>query len=170
MVKKYFSRFQTIMMVVLLFMFCISSLAAAAGDAPKYFTVWMKDGQRIDLLLSDKPVVKFAEGTLRFEASSTILEYKASDVDSFTLEATPSTGIHNVLSGGNDYKILQSGEMLYISNAEPNAQVMLYSVSGSIVMTSPADGQGRVSIPLNQLGRGAYVLKIKNNSFKIMKK
>lgn len=151
-------------------MFCCITLVAGAADAPKYFAVWLKNGQRIDFLLSEKPNVKFDEGTLKFEASSTAIEYNASEVKEFTLEDSPSAGIKNMPSGGKKCTIFQSGNMLIISGAEPYAKFQLYNAAGVIVTAKAADGAGKLSISLDRLNRGAYILKIASTTLKIMRK
>lgn len=151
-------------------MFCCFTLIAGAADAPKYFAVWLKNGQRIDLLLSEMPNVKYDEGTLKFEASSTAIEYNASEVKEFTLEATASSGIKNLSANGKDCKISQSDNTLSLSGAEPYARLHLYNAGGTLISTNAADGDGMLSISLKQLDHGVYILKIASTTFKIMKK
>lgn len=155
---------------VLLFMFCCIALAGRAADAPKYFAVWLKNGHRIDLLLSDKPNVTFTEGVLKFEAPGTTIEYKAADVKEFTLETTQSSAIQGVSANGNGCRISQSGNTLGISGAEPYAKLHLYSMGGMLISTYSADGQGSLSISLDPLDQGVYILKTDAITFKILKR
>lgn len=149
---------------------CGFTLVAEAEESPKYFAIWLNNGQRIDMLLSEKPNVKFEEGTLKFEASATAVEYKASDVKEFTLEATQSTGIHSMKADGKDCSISQSDNMLNILGAEPYAKFLLYNAAGVLVSTNTADGTGTLSISLDRLGRGTYILKNASTTFKILKR
>ena len=151
-------------------MFCSITIISWAADAPKYFAVWLNNGQRIDLLLSEKPTTTFAEGILKFEAPGTAIEYKASEVKEFTLEDTQSSGIRNMSADSKDCTINQSGNVLSISGAEPNAKLYLYNAGGMLVSTHAADGTGKLSISLDQLNRRAYILKIASTTLKIIKK
>ena len=151
-------------------MLCCITLIIRAADAPKYFTIWLNNGQRIDFLLSEKPTVKFTEGFLRFEAPSTAIEYSASEVKEFTLESMPSSGIKSLSSDGNNWSFSQSGDVLSISGAEPYAKIQLYSAGGMLISTHAVDGNGTLNIPLNQLDHGVYILKTTSTTFKIMKR
>lgn len=151
-------------------MFCCITIAGRAADAPAYFAVWLKNGQRIDLLLSEKPNVTYAEGTFKFEASTTVVEYNASEVKEFTLETTQSSGIRNMAADGKDCNIHQSGNMLNISGVEPNAMLRLYNAGGMLISTNMADGKGTFSISLDPLDHGVYILKMATTTFKIMKR
>ncbi len=153
----------------LFFLFCCVTIIAEAADAPRYLAVWLKNGQRVDLLLSEKPNVKFSEGILRFEASGTAVEYAAADVKEFTLEAV-STGIKGLAAEDKDYVVSQSGNMLSISGAEPYAKVHLYSTDGTLVSTCATAGNGTASISLAPLTQGIYILKIASTTIKILRK
>ena len=154
----------------LLFMFCCITLVARAADAPQYFAIWLKNGHRIDLLLHEKPNVKYIEGTIKFEAASTVVEYNASDVKEFTLEVIPASGIKNMSAEGKDCAVSQSGNMLTISGAEPYARFSLYNAGGKLISTSSADDKGSLCISLNSLDHGVYILKIATTTLKIMKR
>ena len=153
-----------------LFMFCCITFVGWAADAPKYFAVWLNNGQRIDILLSEKPTVKFTEGFLRFEAPSTAIEYSASEVKEFTLESMPSSGIKSLSSNGKNWAFSQSGDVLSISGAEPYAKIQLYSAGGVLISTHAVDGNGTLNIPLNRLDHRVYILKTTSTTFKIMKR
>lgn len=154
---------------LLLFTLCCITLVGWAADAPKYFAVWLNNGQRIDLLLSEKPTTTFAEGFLKFEASGTAIEYKASEVKEFTFEDT-SSGIRNVSADGKDCTVRQTGNMLNISGAEPYAKLNLYNAGGMFVSSHFADGTGSLSVSLDMLGQGVYILKIATTTLKIIKR
>ena len=151
-------------------MFCCITLIVQAADAPKYFTVWLKNGQRIDLLLSEKPNVQFNEGSLKFVTSGTAIEYNASDVKEFTLEAISPTGINNFSADDKDCVITQSGNTLSVSGAEPYAKFYLYTAGSMLVSTYVANGNGTLSMSLDQLGQGVYILKTASTTFKVMKR
>ena len=154
----------------LLFLFCCITFVGWAADSPKYFAVWLNNGQRIDLLLSEKPTTKFAEGVLKFEAPGIAVEYKASEVKEFTLEATPSSGIRNISPDGKDCIVNQSGNVLSISGAKPHAKLHLYNAGGTLISTNAADDNGKLSISLDMLDHGVYILKIATTTLKIMKR
>ena len=153
-----------------LFMFCCITLVGWAADAPKYFAVWLNNGQRIDILLSENPTVKFTEGVLRFEAPGTAIEYSASEVKEFTLETMPSSGIKSLSADDKDLAVSQSEDVLSISGVEPYANLQLYSAGGVLISTHAVDGNGTLNIPLNRLGHGVYILKTTSTTFKIMKR
>ena len=151
-------------------MLCCITLVSWAADAPKYFSVWLNNGQRIDLLLSEEPTTTFADGILKFKASGTAIEYKASDVKEFTFEALSSSGINGVSQDGKDCIVNQAGNVLNVSGAAPYAEVNLYNSGGMLVSTHTADDTGSLSISLDKLGHGVYILKIATTTIKIMQR
>ncbi len=155
---------------LLLFTLCCITLVGWAADAPKYFAVWLNNGQRIDLLLYEKPTTTFTEGILKFEASGIAIEYEASEVKEFTFESTPSSGIRNVSADGKDCTVRQAGNMLNISGADPYAKINLYNSGGMFVSSHFADGTGSLSVSLEMLGQGVYILKIDTTTLKIIKR
>lgn len=150
-------------------MLCCITLVGWAAEAPRYFAVWLNNGQRIDLLLSNKPTATFSEGVLKFEVPGTTVEYKASEVKEITLEAT-STGIRNLSADGKNCIVNRSGNLLSISGAEPNAKFYLYNAGGMLVVTHTADATGKFSVSLDTLGLGVYILKTGTTILKIMKR
>lgn len=151
-------------------MFCCITQLGWAADTPNYFAVWLNNGQRIDLLLSEKPTATFSEGIINFEAPGTSIQYKAAEVKEFTLEAMPVTGIESFSVEDKLYAVNQSGNVLSISGAKPNAKLQLYNSGGMLISTHPVDSKGCVNIPLNALIRGGYILKIDSTTIKIMRK
>lgn len=156
--------------IILLFIVCCITIVGRAAEAPKYFAVWLKNGQRIDLMLSEKPNVSFTSGTLKFTATSSSVEYNANDVKEFTLEATQSTGIQDANDGGKECRVSQSGDVLSISGADPYAKISIYSAGGMLISTHSADGNGVLNVSLNQLGPGVYVLNIASTTLKIIRR
>lgn len=151
-------------------MFCCTTLVGWAADTPMFFTVWLNNGQITDFQLSEKPTVKFAEGVLMFETSSSAIEYNASEVKEFTLETLQASGIKSASGNSNHCVVNQLDNMLSISGAEPYAKVLLYNAGGKLILTNSADDKGTLHITLNSLDHGVYILKIATTTIKIMRR
>ena len=64
----------------------------------------------------------------------------------------------------------QAGNVLNVSGAAPYAEVNLYNAGGMLVSTHTADDTGSLSISLDKLGHGVYILKIATTTIKIMQR
>ena len=57
-----------------------------------------------------------------------------------------------------------------ISGLKAGALVRVYNISGVAVSTLTADAEGKVSVDLNNLPKGVYILSTPSKSFKVLNK
>ena len=151
----------------LLPLLCFVTTIASAANLPKYFAVWLKNGQRVDLLLTETPRVTCGAETFIFKAGATTLEYLTTDVKEFTLEDKSATSINNVSKVKNFGTIARDGNMLRLSGFAPNETVRVCKLSGEQEATYVTDSDGSLIFSIDNLGRGIYVVNAASTTIKI---
>lgn len=76
-----------------------------------------------------------------------------------------TTGIQNVQ---NDQPFKLEDETLFFKDLPENSQVGIYTTDGKAVVSRQCSGDA--SLSLNSLPSGMYIVKINNESYKILKK
>ncbi|MBQ9667094.1 MAG: hypothetical protein IJ635_11250 [Bacteroidaceae bacterium] len=144
-----------------LFLMCLASMGAMAKSV--VFT--LADGTKVYYLLGGdtNPVLRFVDGKVTVDAD----EYTISDIKNFYVsnEDDPN-GIEDVLA---NQQVRYSANTL-VMNAGSAKAVKVYTVGGVEVKAEVQKSDDVITVDLNGLAKGAYVVRAGNSSMKVLKK
>ena len=144
-----------------LFLMCLASMGAMAKSV--VFT--LSDGTKVYYLMGGdtNPVLRFEDGKLKVDADL----YELSNIKNFFIsEEDDPNGIEAVLSK-QDIRV--SANMVVI-NSPTVKSVKVYAVSGAEVKADVQKSGDVLTVDLNGLEKGAYVISTGKASLKVMKK
>ena len=144
-----------------LLLLCMASMGVMA----KSIVFTLSDGTKVYYLLGGEtnPMLRFVEGKITVNAD----QYEISDIKNFFVsnEDDPN-GIEDVLAGMD---VNFSANTLVI-NATDVLVVKVYALSGTEVPAEVTKNGSLVSVNLNGLEKGAYIIRVGKSSLKVMKK
>ncbi len=130
----------------------------------------LRDGSKKAYLLEDKPVITFNSETLEIESQNDYDSYTFEEI--FSVEFGESTSsIVNIDSDNSTIRRVSNDEFdVTINGTMKQKDLRLYTLEGReiVPVINPIGDTWRISIA--NVNSGLYMLKIKNRTFKIIKK
>lgn len=141
-------------------------------DIPNVLTIWLANGERNDIKLSEHINVTFEGDKFLVKSATVDVVYDNVDVTKFTLEndGSEQTDIKQVVNDETHGAMSYDGNAIYLSGLSPNSSVMLYSVSGHVSGSYRCGQDGSLLIPLDGLSGGIHIVKTESITYKIIKK
>jgi lipoprotein len=128
--------------------------------------IWTRDGGRIVYALDEKPVTRFVGTDLVLSTRKLTVNYPLSTLQRYTYE-TNATSVADV-DADKRMVVSRDGDELSFSNLPTGTDVSVYSSDGSF-LTSIKSG-GRTVVSLGDYPAGVYVIKVKDVTYKLMKR
>mgnify|MGYP006873023709 FL=1 len=129
--------------------------------------VCQKDGQTAKFSFEEKPVVTFSGSNLLLTTANTSVQYPIYLLRKIALATENFTAVKAVEKDETQFRF-QNGQLVIIGG-EPRSVVRLYRLEGIESGQYTLDKDGQVSIPLQHLAAGIYVVKANQLSFKFRK-
>lgn len=145
----------------LFLLMCMTSLSVVAKSV--VFT--LSDGTKVYYLLGGdtNPVLRFVEGKIVVEAD----EFELSEIKNFYIsEEDDPNGIEDVLAAQS---VSYQENMLVVKGAAVSL-VRVYTVGGIEVKADVQKTGDVVTVNLNGLEKGAYIVQVGKSSLKVLKK
>lgn len=127
--------------------------------------MWLADGLKTDIELSQQPQVQFENDKVLITSSVLDMEYDAEEVLRFTYER--STGEDAGLVDG--IASVQDGRLMF-HGVTSTDKVSVYSANGTRVPISIVSADDNHSLSLSSLPSGVYILKVNGKTSKFTKK
>lgn len=145
----------------------ICTPVAAAQVQEKALLVQKTSGERHYYLLASEPVITFSGNQCMIESSDFSSTYPMYEVE-FAKFVDGAAGIKEVETS----IVVDLSDQMYakIHGLTPGAAVSLYSLSGVMLRHETADEDGSVSVGLENLSSGVYIITTKETTFKIYRK
>ncbi len=143
-----------------LFLACASFMYASAKSV--VFT--LNDGTLVYYLLggTTNPMLRFVEGGVTVDADS----YTFSQIKNFYISTTDDpNAIENVIDNSSSF----NGKALLL-DASKVKSVKVYDVTGAVVEANVSNVDGLLSVDLDNLPKGVYIVNTGSSSIKLMKK
>ncbi len=141
-------------------------LLMATGMAEaKSLVLTMKNGTKVYYLLGGEtnPMMRFVDGQVTVDAD----EYTITNIKNFYISETDDpTAIENVLSK-NDVSYNANTLVINSSNVK---DVKVYSANGTQVKAEIQKAGDIITVDLNSLATGTYIINAGGSSFKVMKR
>lgn len=134
------------------------------------FYVWLRSGEVHGYDLEERPEVKIGETVFTLHSAKHTVEYQADNVLYFTLQDAAVNDPDGIsLPEATSKMQFKEGE-LQLTGCTPNSAVSVYDMAGLLVQTVQTDANGNLSLSLNTLRSGIYIIKTNNTTFKIQKR
>lgn len=157
------------LLLLLMLFFCSVTMFAEGKDV---LGVMMKDGTSVYFLLAEKPLITFQNDEVKIVSENDEATMKRALVDRFEFVAEVPTGIEDV--EGLDEKVASenlelTGDAVHISGLLPGCRVQLLSVNGQVLMSEVAGENGCVTLLLEALPSGVYLVNYYETTIKFIK-
>ncbi len=148
---------------ILLLLICL--LASMGTATAKSIVFTMQNGTLVYYLLGGEtnPMLRFVDGKVTVDAD----EYSLSDIKNFYISSTDDpNSIESVLTKQD---ISYNANTLVINSSNAGT-VKVYSISGAQVNAEIQKSGDIITVDLNPLDKGTYIINAGGSSFKVMKK
>ena len=150
----------------ILLMFLVAFFASANANAQQ-LVVWLTGGKKVSIKVEDDLSTKFVDSKIVISSASFYTEYRRSQVLRYTYQDV----VDDVEAPINGDKIFsQQGDDIMVKGLVPGDNVMLYDMNGILLETLTVDDSRAVKASLSGRPKGAYVLKVGEQSYKFMKR
>jgi len=153
----------------LLLIMAFFSLSVVAETVPTELVVSSKDGTKVSYNLGESPKISFAGDNLVITANDIEVSYELKQMALVTYENTDATNIVNV-NGEKMESFNLNGESLLFPAKDTDVAVKIYTVDGQLTISRNVSKGETLSIPLNDLSRGIYLVYVNGITYKIMKR
>ena len=155
--------------VLMLMLFSFSATMFANGK--DVLSVLMKDGTSVYFLLADKPYITFQNDEVKIVSDTDEALVKRTLVERFEFVDEIPTGIEDVEEQDEQLraKFRLAGDAVYITGVASGSKVVLYAMDGRVVNSSVAVADGCVTLSLNALSSGIYIVKYNETAIKFIK-
>lgn len=154
-----------IRLILTFLLFCILQ-NAKAQDAFTHMTLHFNNDEQIKFALAEIPTLSFSDSTLVIQTSSITVTHPLNKISHITYESGADSGIINIQSDKPIYEI--DGDHISFPYLEKGTHIDIYTVQGTNVLNTQIQESGEYGFPVSALGRGIYIVKLNNLSFKIV--
>lgn len=139
---------------------------------PNIFTVWLNDGQQMDIKLGKNIKVLLEGDKFIVKSDEVNVEYDASDVKMYTLEndGTVETGIKTVRPDGRQGTMSFDGNTIRLIGFTPHSVLRIYALGGQTEGVYRIDADGNLTLGIDDLNKGIHIIKTESITYKIIKK
>ena len=126
------------------------------------------EGEEMYFLLSEKPVVTMNENDIVLTTEAQEITFPKGDDLTFEFGDYESLKVDEVLKNEVIFEI--SKDIIKGYNLMPGSQVSVFDLSGKKIGTEKANSNGEISVRMERLPKGIYVVNYKSTTFKFQKK
>ena len=125
-------------------------------------------GERMEYLLSDLLRITRSADAVTLTTTNTTVELSAESILKVYLATSSPTAVQEVKSPVGDVRLKES--LLFLSGYQPGARMSLYQADGQLLQHKSIGDDGTLTLSLEQLPSGIYIIKTNHQSIKIIKK
>lgn len=161
---SFLSRPKRLLAVVALL---LSVSTAVLADDPVMLNIHLADGTVQSVLLYTRPQVTFEDGRVVFTSSVATFSYDAQQVLRFTFSGSLPVWVSSPESQAS-YR--RQGEQLFFDAKVKASAIQLFTEDGRRLPVNVQTSNGRISLSLQPLPAGVYVLSVNGQTSKIVKR
>lgn len=156
---------------ILLTFMLFSFAATMFANGKDVLSVLMKDGTSVYFLLAEKPYITFQNDEMKIVSDTDEALVKRTLVERFEFVNEIPTGIEDVEEQDEQLRanLKLDGDAVYITGLASGSKVVLYAMDGRVVNSSVAAADGCVTLSLNTLPSGIYIVKYNDTAIKFIK-
>lgn len=140
------------------------SAVAAAIDA---VVVWKSAGDRMVVLLDERPQVLFSGEDVIVQTVKNRIVLPVGEVKRFTYESVSPSGVNGLHAG--DVQVSLSDGQLRLTAQKAGLPVGLYGADGRLLQSVTAGSDGTAEMDISRFPSGTYIIKTSTGNFKITK-
>ncbi len=148
-------------MILLMSMFCSGTLHA------QRLVIWQKDGSKVSYNLDEQPKTTFTADDLVITTATTTINYPLSKIQRYTYEGA-QLSVQNVKEPG--ISITHNGNNIIVKGLPKGKSVTINRVDGIQLIAKRSDGSARLTLSLNSLPAGVYMIKADEITYKFLKR
>lgn len=139
---------------------------------PNVFTIWLKDGQQMDIKLDKNIKVSYEGDKFIVKSEEVNVEYEASDVKMYTLEndGTVETGIETIRPKDRQGTMSFDGNTIRLMGFTPHSILRIYALGGQTEGVYRIDADGNLTLYTDDLNKGIHIIKTESITYKIITK
>ncbi len=148
---------------------CVIGTVSLRAEDRTALTVSLTDNTKVQFFLSDQPTMVPKADSAVFASSTTRIAYLRSSIDKFYFEKVVSSIAENKGNTSVSSQVFSDYVLLSSDSALPMPSV--YNIVGMkfpAVVTRISDNEVKISIA--DLPKGLYIISVKKQSFKFLKK
>lgn len=144
-------------------------MSMAQDNSAQTLVVWLADGTKVRHLLTDEPKTTFQNGALYLSTIRMSISYPLERVLRYTYEGNYNpVGISQLRSG--EVRMWQTDDAVKFEGLEPGTPVEVYGSDGVLQNRQTAQSGIATVASLTGLPAGVYIIKIKDQTIKFLKK
>lgn len=153
---------RTILTIIVICVWIIS-------PADNALTVWAKDGTKVSYALSQRPKVTFSGEDLIITSVDSEVKYPLSQMSRFTFEVTSGIDMVDV-DGNNVTPFSFDGDTMLFPAMDRDCKVVIYNTDGKLMISREVKSGTTLTIPLDVLNSGIYLVNVSGITYKITKR
>ncbi len=146
-----------------LMLYCLSGIAQT-----KHVVLETTFGERMICQFSENPKLVHNDKTVTLTTTRVTITYQASEITKVYIDGDSSSGISG--TSVEKGKLTLSDDAIYLSGLSASEQVRVYTTNGKLISSHKTTENGDLILSLSNLPKGLYIIKTKNQSFKITRK
>lgn len=131
--------------------------------------IFMKDGTSVYFLLAEKPLITFENSDVKVVSSTDEAVLVRSQVDRFEFVADVPTDVEDVQEEVEREKFELTRNAIHLSGLTPGCKVQLFSIGGQSILATAANENGAVTISIDSLPAGIYLVNYNEITIKFIK-
>ena len=167
-IKQIIEKKQTmkkLLLSLLLLTFSVLSFA----QKKDVLSIFMKDGTSVYFLLKEKPLITFENTDVKVVSSTDEAVLERSQVDHFEFVNETPTAIEDVEEELDREKFELTRNAIHLSGLTPSCKVQLFSIGGQSILVTSANENGAVTISIDSLQAGIYLVNYNEITIKFIK-
>ncbi len=152
---------------VLVFVISMLMSVTLYAQEKNALVIKLTNGNSYTFILAQKPVITLSDGNVVVNGSASTT-YTRSEVEKFYFVYDDGSGIETIGKNSIMFKYMD-GANVRISGLKENTSVSVVTLSGKMISTQKCNGTGTVTIPLENMAKGIYIVSFGDRSVKIRK-
>lgn len=129
--------------------------------------IWSKTGEKVGYVLSERPKITFNKTALTVISDGVEISYPIDNFRCITYEKNDVTSIKE--TGIGELYSLKNNS-LFFHNLRANDLISIFSIDGVLLYSKSVQRNGEFTISLSDFNTKAFIVKMNNLTFKIVKK
>lgn len=167
-IKQIIEKKQT-MKKLLLSLLLLTFSALSFAQKKDVLGIFMKDGTSVYFLLEEKPLITFENTDVKVVSSTDEAVLERSQVDHFEFVNEIPTAIEDVEEELDREKFELTRNAIHLSGLTPGCKVQLFSIGGQSILVTSANENGAVTISIDSLQAGIYLVNYNEITIKFIK-
>lgn len=138
----------------------------SAGTNPVSVFIWLKDGQKTVLQLSEKPKMTFSEDDMKVTTRDAVVYFPYDQLKSITY-GDATTGVEGWSQ--KERTFVFDGESLTFQAGSTPLKVLIMRLDGVMIRNLNVQANKRVNIASSKLPKGSYAVVVNGVTYKIVK-